>query len=113
METRSQSYTSYTQAFRGGQEMIDFPATGYVVFISHLDTFIDIRTEVCTGNYRYCAGLLVGLTNYNIQIGDILSWNHQREVFWYPENEEMDEPWKMPPRKLFLVRVLSQVIHPV
>jgi hypothetical protein len=94
-------------------KMIDFPATGYVVFISHLDTFIDIRTEVCTGNHRYCAGLLVGLTNYNIQIGDILAWNHQREVFWYPEIEEMDEPWKMLPRKLFLVRVLSQVIHSV
>jgi hypothetical protein len=51
--------------------------------------------------HKYCAGLLVGLTNYNIQIGDILAWNHQREVFWYPEIEEMDEPWKMLPRKLF------------
>jgi len=51
---------------------MNFPTTGYVVSVTHLDTYIDVRTQVETENHRYCARLLVGHTNYQIRTGDLL-----------------------------------------
>ena len=52
---------------------MNFPTTGYVVSVTHLDTYIDVRTQVATEKNRYCAALLIGHTNYQIRIGDLLS----------------------------------------
>ena len=60
-----------------------------------------------------CAALLIGHTNYQIRIGDLLSWNDDREVFWYPAEEENPETWKITPRKLWLVRILSRETYSV
>ena len=49
---------------------MNFPTTGYVVSVTHLDTYIDVRTQVVTEKNRYCAALLIGHTNYQIRIGD-------------------------------------------
>ena len=87
---------------------MNFPTTGYVVSVTHLDTYIDVRTQVATEKNRYCAALLIGHTNYQIRIGDLLSWNDNREVLWYPAEEQLPETWKITPRKLWLVRILSR-----
>jgi len=103
---------SDTQTPGRGEEM-NFPTTGYVVSVTHFDTYIDVRTQVATEKNRYCAALLIGHTNYQIRIGDLLSWNDNREVLWYPAEEEIPETWKITPRKLWLVRILSRETYSV
>jgi len=103
---------SDTQTPGRGEEM-NFPTTGYGVSVTHLDTYSDVRTQIATEKNRYCAALLIGHTNYQIRIGDLLSWNDNREVLWYPAEEEIPETWKITPRKLWLVRILSRETYSV
>jgi hypothetical protein len=103
---------SDTEAIGRGEEM-NFPTTGYVVTVTHFDTYIDVRTQVATEKNRYRAAILIGHTNYQVRIGDLLSWNDDREVFWYPAEEEIPETWKITPRKLWLVRILSRETYSV
>jgi len=86
--------------------MNEFPTVGYITFIVPLDTQIQINTKAQTQKYRHCAMILIGKTNYRINVGDIIHWTDNREIYWVPAEEKSWKNGKM--RKLWMDRIVSQ-----
>jgi hypothetical protein len=94
---------------------LPFPETGYITSIVPLDCWIQITTEVATKTKRHCAIILIGNTNYRLKPGDIVWWNENREIFWAPASETIQEAAQSRKqgheRRLWLTRIINQESH--